>query len=102
MNTLHVPQGVALYDFEASQPGDLSLKQGDIILLKSKVSDDWLEGQIGNRTGIFPANFIDITTPLPGVVTNIVNALYSFNGETWEDLAFEVIIYPCKLVIVIN
>ncbi|KAK0161828.1 hypothetical protein PV327_008240 [Microctonus hyperodae] len=89
VNTLHVPQGVALYDFEASQTGDLSLKQGDIILLKSKVSDDWLEGQIGSRTGIFPANFIDITVPLPGVVTNIVNALYSFNGETWEDLPFE-------------
>lgn len=84
------PQGVALYDFQSTQAGDLTLKQGDVVFLITKVSDDWLEGQIANRTGIFPANFIDIIVPLSDTERNIVNALYTFNGETWDDLPFEV------------
>ncbi|KAH0546645.1 SH3 domain-containing protein 19-like isoform X1 [Cotesia glomerata] len=83
------PQGVALYDFEATQPGDLSLKEGDIVFLTKKINDEWLEGQIGNHIGMFPANFINITVPLNECSSDIVNALYTFNGETWEDLNFE-------------
>ncbi|XP_014298511.1 uncharacterized protein B0303.7 isoform X2 [Microplitis demolitor] len=83
------PQGIALYDFEATQPGDLPLKEGDIVILTKKINDEWLEGQVGNHTGMFPANFINITVPLPEQSLNIVNALYTFNGETWEDLSFE-------------
>ncbi|XP_034933985.1 uncharacterized protein B0303.7 isoform X2 [Chelonus insularis] len=83
------PQGVALYDFEAIQLGDLTLKQGDIVMLTKKINNDWLEGQVDNRVGMFPANFIDIIVPLPGCSSNIVNALYTFAGETWEDLPFE-------------
>lgn len=85
-----LPHGIALYDFAASQSGDLPLKQNDVVTLLRVVNGEWLEGRIGNRTGIFPANFVDIIVPLPGVSTHVVNALYTFNGETWDDLPFEV------------
>ncbi|XP_011171148.1 SH3 domain-containing protein 19 isoform X2 [Solenopsis invicta] len=83
------PYGIALYDFSATQPTDLALKEGDIVQLVKKVNDDWLEGRIGNRQGIFPLSFIDIKVPLPGLSDNVVTALYAFPGETSDDLSFE-------------
>ncbi|XP_024946157.1 SH3 domain-containing protein 19 isoform X2 [Cephus cinctus] len=82
------PHGIALYDFNATQPDDLALKEGDIVILIKAINDDWIEGRVGNQQGIFPANFIDVKVPLPGLSRNVVNALYTFKGETWEDLSF--------------
>ena len=84
------PYGIALYDFSATHPDDLALKEGDIVQLVKKVNDDWLEGRIGNRQGIFPLNFIDIKIPLAGLSDNVVTALYTFPGENSDDLSFEV------------
>lgn len=84
------PYGVALYDFPLTHSDDLPFKEGDIIYLTRKVNDDWMEGRIGNRQGIFPINFVDIKVPLPGIPDNVVTAIYSFKGETSEDLTFDV------------
>ncbi|CAI4038827.1 hypothetical protein SMKI_06G1750 [Saccharomyces mikatae IFO 1815] len=48
----------ALYDFEAQQDGDLSLKTGDKIQVLEKISPDWYKGKANNRVGIFPANYV--------------------------------------------
>ncbi|CAI4063599.1 hypothetical protein SUVZ_07G3680 [Saccharomyces uvarum] len=48
----------ALYDFEAQQEGDLSLKTGDKIQILEKISPDWYRGKANNRVGIFPANYV--------------------------------------------
>ncbi|XP_012277135.1 uncharacterized protein B0303.7 isoform X2 [Orussus abietinus] len=87
--TYEKPYGIALYDFSAMQPGDLPLKEGDLVQLIKVVSDDWMEGCVGDNQGIFPINYVDIKVPLPGVSRNVVNALYTFNGETSTDLSFE-------------
>lgn len=83
------PYGIALYDFSATHPNDLALKEGDVVQLVKKVNDDWLEGRIGNRQGMFPLSFIDIKIPLPGLPDNVVTALYAFPGENSDDLSFE-------------
>lgn len=83
------PYGVALYDFPLTHPDDLPFKEGDVIRLVKKINDDWMEGRLGNRQGMFPVNFIDIKVPLPGVPDNIVTAIYPFKGETAEDLSFD-------------
>ncbi|XP_076669295.1 SH3 domain-containing lethal (3) 05822 isoform X2 [Andrena cerasifolii] len=83
------PYGIALYDFPLTHADDLPFKEGDTIYLIRKVNDDWMEGRIGNRQGIFPMNFIDIKVPLPGVPDDVVTAIYSFKGETDEDLSFD-------------
>lgn len=84
------PHAIALYDLQATQPGDLELHQGDLVILTKVVNDDWMEGRVGNCQGIFPSNFVDVKIPLPGTKNNIVNALYTFPGETADDLSFQV------------
>jgi len=53
-------EAIALYTFEADQPGDLSFKKGDIItvLKKTDSENDWWTGMIGTRHGIFPSNYV--------------------------------------------
>ncbi|KAJ7630591.1 hypothetical protein FB45DRAFT_915962 [Roridomyces roridus] len=57
-----VGRAIALYDFQAAQPGDLSFNKGDIITItkKSDSTDDWWTGTLEGRKGIFPANFIEV------------------------------------------
>ncbi|XP_011138168.1 SH3 domain-containing protein 19 isoform X2 [Harpegnathos saltator] len=83
------PYGIALYDFPVTHPDDLPLKEGDVVHLVKKINDDWLEGRIGNRQGMFPFSFIDVKVPLPGLPGNVVTALYTFQGESGDDLSFE-------------
>ncbi|OPJ76811.1 neutrophil cytosol factor 2 [Patagioenas fasciata monilis] len=51
-------QVVAQYNYEATQPEDLEFQAGDVILVLSKVNEDWLEGQCNGKIGIFPSAFI--------------------------------------------
>ncbi len=49
-------QAVALFTFDADQPGDLAFKKGDVITItkRTEIASDWWTGKIGDRTGIFP------------------------------------------------
>ena len=51
-----------MYDFEGSMPCDLSFKKGTVIeiLTRTGSQNDWWEGQIHDRVGIFPANFVTV------------------------------------------
>ncbi|KAH8887706.1 DUF500-domain-containing protein [Thozetella sp. PMI_491] len=53
-------EAVAIFTFEADQPGDLSFKKGDVItvLKKTESDNDWWTGMIGSRHGIFPSNYV--------------------------------------------
>ncbi|RFU77133.1 hypothetical protein TARUN_5115 [Trichoderma arundinaceum] len=53
-------EAVALFNFDADQPGDLGFKKGDVItvLKKTESDNDWWTGQIGARHGIFPSNYV--------------------------------------------
>ncbi|XP_063226327.1 mitogen-activated protein kinase kinase kinase 11-like [Bacillus rossius redtenbacheri] len=53
----------ALYDYEAQGEDELSLRRGEIVEVlskDSKISGDegWWTGKIGDKVGIFPANFV--------------------------------------------
>lgn len=52
---------VAKYDYVAQQPGDLSFSAGDHIIVTQRKGDRqcWWEGQIGERIGMFPANYTE-------------------------------------------
>ncbi|CAK7568378.1 MAG: hypothetical protein SEPTF4163_006366 [Sporothrix epigloea] len=62
-NLLKKNEAVALFTFEADQPGDLAFKKGDIItvLKKTESDNDWWTGMIGTRHGIFPSNYVKMT-----------------------------------------
>ncbi|XP_076608554.1 ABI family, member 3a isoform X1 [Chaetodon auriga] len=49
---------VALYNYEASKPDDLSLTEGDIVYLTCRHDDGWCEGVLDNNRGFFPENYV--------------------------------------------
>ncbi|KAG4108092.1 Src homology-3 [Neocallimastix lanati (nom. inval.)] len=54
----------AKFDFEAQDDSQLSLKQGDIIQVISRLSSGWWDGICNGNRGWFPSNYvqdIDIT-----------------------------------------
>lgn len=79
--SLNKNEAIALYNFDADQPGDLGFKKGDVItvLKKTESDNDWWyvghpphafpnkcttnqmmirTGMVGTRHGIFPSNYV--------------------------------------------
>ncbi|KAM7423893.1 hypothetical protein PAMA_000317 [Pampus argenteus] len=48
---------IALYTYESPEPVDLTFSEGDVILV-SKREGEWWNGSIGDRTGVFPSNYV--------------------------------------------
>ncbi|KAI4244952.1 MAG: hypothetical protein LQ352_006674 [Teloschistes flavicans] len=61
--SLKPDEAVALYTFDADQPGDLGFKKGEIITITKRTENptDWWTGKIGDRMGVFPSNYVDTT-----------------------------------------
>ncbi|KAI7873879.1 BAR-domain-containing protein [Lichtheimia hyalospora FSU 10163] len=51
---------IALYDLDAQQEGDLSIRKDDRIEVLERTQDtmDWWKGRIGDRVGMFPGNYV--------------------------------------------
>ncbi|KAJ7344208.1 hypothetical protein JRQ81_000158 [Phrynocephalus forsythii] len=48
---------IALYSYASSEPSDLTFTEGEEILVTQK-DGEWWTGSIGDRTGIFPSNYV--------------------------------------------
>jgi len=50
---------MAQFTFDAENPGDLGFKKGEVITITKRTEsvNDWWDGRIGDRTGIFPGMF---------------------------------------------
>ncbi|KAJ8264741.1 hypothetical protein GJAV_G00153450 [Gymnothorax javanicus] len=57
--------GVALYDFQAMEDGELNFSVGDRIRVVGTLEDGWLEGRLRGRSGIFPHRFVRLEGPRP-------------------------------------
>ena len=62
-STIGKDQAIALFTFDADQPGDLAFKKGDIVTITKRTENasDWWTGRIGDRSGIFPRYVILVT-----------------------------------------
>jgi len=49
----------ALYDYDAVEADELTFREGDAIILTKKVDNDWWEGQLGGKIGMFPSNYVE-------------------------------------------
>ncbi|XP_076344871.1 uncharacterized protein LOC143244318 [Tachypleus tridentatus] len=90
---------LAMYNFEAENPDELSFKEGDIITLCGIVNADWWMGSLNNQRGIFPSSFVEMkedeiisseeSQEKKASTVCIVVALYDFPGEQKDDLVFK-------------
>lgn len=53
-------QARAKFNFIAQTHLELSLAKGELVVLTRRVDDNWFEGRIGNRKGIFPVSYVEI------------------------------------------
>ncbi|XP_045480235.1 E3 ubiquitin-protein ligase SH3RF1 isoform X4 [Harmonia axyridis] len=59
----HLPQCKALYDFRMTndeEEGCLVFKKGDIIHVIRRVDENWAEGKLDGKIGIFPLAFVEL------------------------------------------
>ena len=49
----------ALYEYKAAQSDELDILPGDIIMLTAKLDGGWWQGELHNKTGIFPASYVE-------------------------------------------
>ncbi|XP_063714772.1 uncharacterized protein LOC134842389 isoform X3 [Symsagittifera roscoffensis] len=54
---------VAKYAFSAQSANELDLKKRDVVTVTKKVDENWLEGMLGSRSGIFPATYVQKVSP---------------------------------------
>ncbi|KAF6207965.1 hypothetical protein GE061_016414, partial [Apolygus lucorum] len=53
-------QARAKFNFQAQTHLELSLVKGELVLLTRRVDENWFEGRIGNRKGIFPVSYVEV------------------------------------------
>uniref|UniRef100_I3JRE4 Rho GTPase activating protein 4 n=1 Tax=Oreochromis niloticus TaxID=8128 RepID=I3JRE4_ORENI len=63
--TEHLPsedewEAVAMFDYVARSPAELSFKQGEPLILHSKASSDWWRGEVGGVKGLIPHKYISV------------------------------------------
>jgi len=60
---------VAIYSYTSNEPADLVFNQGEVICVTKK-DGDWWTGSIGDRTGMFPGNYVQLMETNPGQKIN--------------------------------
>ncbi|KAI1312244.1 hypothetical protein EDD11_003044 [Mortierella claussenii] len=58
------PSAVALYDYQAGEPNEVSFAEGETIVEIDYVTEDWWSGKTeAGAIGLFPANYVEIIAP---------------------------------------
>ncbi|NXU42404.1 SH319 protein, partial [Drymodes brunneopygia] len=65
------PRCVARFEYIGDQKDELSFSEGETIILKEYVNEEWAKGELRGTSGIFPLNFVEVIEDLPGTGMNI-------------------------------
>ncbi|PNJ58702.1 ITSN2 isoform 8, partial [Pongo abelii] len=57
-----VCQVIAMYDYAANNEDELSFSKGQLINVMNKDDPDWWQGEINGVAGLFPSNYVKMTT----------------------------------------
>ncbi|XP_018431025.1 PREDICTED: intersectin-2 [Nanorana parkeri] len=57
-----VCQVIAMYEYVANNEDELNFNKGQLINVISKDDADWWQGEINGATGLFPSNYVKMTT----------------------------------------
>ncbi|KAL5010847.1 hypothetical protein ScPMuIL_013152 [Solemya velum] len=55
----YIEKVVAIYDYNADKPDELSFSENSVIYVVKKNDDDWWEGVLDGTTGLFPGNYVE-------------------------------------------
>ncbi|XP_075607790.1 SH3 domain-containing protein 19 isoform X3 [Balearica regulorum gibbericeps] len=105
------PRCIARFEYIGDQKDELSFSEGETIILKEYVNEEWAKGELRGTSGIFPLNFVEVIEDLPGTGTGEAlknkvevssslpqnnrrsvewcEALHDFTAETKDDLSFK-------------
>ncbi|KAK7077034.1 E3 ubiquitin-protein ligase sh3rf3 [Halocaridina rubra] len=73
----HIPLCKALYDFKMTNDEErdcLTFSKGEIITVLRRVDENWAEGKLGSRIGIFPLSFVDLNCAAKTLMKLSLNA----------------------------
>lgn len=71
------PRCVARFEYIGDQKDELSFSEGEVIILTEYVNEEWGRGEIRDRSGIFPLNFVELVGDHP---TSGANSLSECGG----------------------
>uniref|UniRef100_A0A670ZMY6 SH3 domain containing 19 n=1 Tax=Pseudonaja textilis TaxID=8673 RepID=A0A670ZMY6_PSETE len=105
------PRCRARFEYIGDLKDELSFSEGEVIILKGYINQEWAKGELRGTSGIFPLNFVDVIEDLPesvsleslkltllsflcfskleGQAGQWCDALHDFTAETQEDLSFK-------------
>ncbi|XP_051858891.1 intersectin-1 isoform X3 [Drosophila albomicans] len=75
---------IAAYPYESAEDGDLSFSAGEMVMVIKK-EGEWWTGTIGNRTGMFPSNYVQKADV--GTATTTATAALANDEEVTEQEA---------------
>lgn len=91
-------EAIVEFDYQAQHDDELTISVGEIITNIRKEDGGWWEGQINGRRGLFPDNFVRVSTtwnPFP--VSCVGSTDQSFGGTwgiSWALLRDELMVWP--------
>lgn len=50
----------ALYTFNGQTQRELSFRKGEMILVRRQIDNNWYEGELNGRIGLFPYNYVEV------------------------------------------
>ncbi|XP_063239951.1 E3 ubiquitin-protein ligase SH3RF3-like isoform X2 [Bacillus rossius redtenbacheri] len=72
----HIPQCKALYDFRMTddEEGCLTFNKGEVINVIRRVDENWAEGKLADKIGIFPLAFVELNSVARALMKLSVNS----------------------------
>ena len=76
----------ALYSFTAKSSRELNFQRGDVLRVTGEVDDNWLRGEIGDRSGIFPSSYVELINEKTSKKRLKARAKFNFKAKSESEL----------------